>query len=255
MDKLIEAIKALTPEDKAKFGDTLRTADASLYQGIFQSGFDTGFGKKEADLRTATERVTALTTELATATGEITKLKSNPDTTALHTQYGGQIKELTDKHTAELAKLNGQIAEGRVNDFLGALKGALSSGDTRLQGDYVEVITQRADIRSRLKVNPDGSRQVLQKGKDIPFAVSSSDEALKLLAEEIKKEAPATFILAGTDKGAGTPGAGAPGGTPGATLFDKVRESVKADESKLKLGAANAKPVGVFARLGTAGED
>lgn len=248
MDELIKALKALSDADRAKFGTTLQNEAPALYQSVFQAGHDVGYGKKGAELVAAQGKVTELEGRITALDTEVTKLKSNPDTAALHKQYAEERDKLVKEHAEAMSKVTGQIVSEKTSRYVTQLQQLLTAGEKRLQGDYATVLTEKADVRGRIKVNADGSWQVLQKGKDIPFAAATPEAAIAMLADELKSEAPAAFVLAGTDSGGGVTNGSSPLPPAGGSVFDKIRAEVKTASEKKTMG--DIKPHGAFASLG-----
>ncbi len=240
---LIDALTA-AGDDKEKQAAAIQTHGGSVYQLIFQNGHDVGYGKKHGELTTAQTKATELEGRVATLSTELTTLKSAPDQKALHDQYGAQIKDLTTKAEQTASGLKAQLTKERKAAKVAVLRDALLTGAKRVEKDYADVLIQRADVVDRVKMNEDGTWQVLQKGKEIPIAAQTPDAALTLLADELKAETPPKFLLVGTDTGAGTT-TGTVTTTVGGNQFDKIREAVKAEAN-----APNAiKPHGSFAAL------
>jgi hypothetical protein len=245
MDKLIEALKA-AGEDKDKQAAAIQANAGGLYQHIFQSGHDVGYGKKGAELTAAQGKVTALEGEVVTLKTEVTTLKSAPDTKALHDQYGREIQTVKDKATARETELLGNLRTERHGQAKAKLRTALGKGEKRLVEAFADVLVEKADVIARIKIGDDGTRQVLQAGKDIPFAATDFDAQLGMLAEELKGSAPADFVLVGTDAGGGTGAKGAPHTPP--STFDKIREDVK-KQAAAGTAQEGIKPHGAFAGL------
>lgn len=254
MDELLKALKLLLAHTNREEVVTLVEKEgAPIFQGIFQKGFDNGYGKKAGELTTATARVTELEGQLATTQGEVTKLKANPDTAALHVQYGTEITKVKADAATREAELQAVIVSERQTGRMSDLLTALTTGDKPLQRDYAEVLTEKAETKRRIKVNADGSWHVLQQGKDIPIAAQTPQAALALLADELKAAAPAGLVLVGTDKGGGLDTGGRGGFsavTPsgGAALAESIRASVK---TAATVAPDAPKPHGVFAALNT----
>ncbi len=231
MEKLIEALKALLGHANRDEVVTAMEKEApAVYQAVFQKGHDIGYGKKHGELEKATARVTTLEGELTTANAELTKLKNSPDTKALHDQYGAQIGDLQTKAKAREAELLTTLRTERHNQRLAALRGHLvtpGADGKHLAADYADVLLQKADNAGRIKINDDGTWQVLQKGKDIPIAAQTPEAALQLMAGELIGEAPASFVLVGTDTGGGIGGSkGTPAPAGAAALAASIRDSV-----------------------------
>lgn len=253
MEKLLEALKALLAHgNREEVVQLVEKEGAPIFQGIFQRGFDTGYGKGHGELETATAKVTELQGKVTTVETENAKLKANPDTAALHAQYGQEITKLKGDAEREANTLRGTIADERQTVSMRDLRTHLvDEGDKRLRPVYADVLLQKAEVRTRVKVNADGTRQVLQKGKDIPIAAQTFEAALAIMAGELKAEAPSDFVLAGTDAGGGIGGIGGrsttttqPSGS--AALAESIRASVK------NAPATDApKPHGAFAALAT----
>lgn len=201
MDKLKEALALLLGHsNQDEVVSLVETQGSGLFQKIFQKGHDVGYGKKHAALDRATEELTGIKAKLATAEEQITTLKANPETKAIHEQYAGQIKSLTDAAKARETELLTGIRKERHSSHLSTLRTALKA---KLQPDYADVLLEKGENSDRIKVNDDGTWTVLQKGKDIPLAAQTPEAALSILADELVAGAPAGFVLAATDAGGG----------------------------------------------------
>lgn len=250
MDKLLEALKA-AGTDVAKQAAALKEHAPSLHQSVTQDGYNTGYASKGTELAAAQTEITTLKATTATLQGEVTKLKANPDTAAIHTQYTAQIADLTAQHQKEKDALTGNLAGERKAKALGKLKEHLTTpskkdGNRHLNPDYAQVLIEKADVASRFtEVN--GAYVIKQNGKDIPIT-GSFDEAVEVLAAELRAAAPSTLVLVGTDKGGGGGGHQQNIAQQGGTVFDKIREDAKNAATPGGAGGV-AKPHGSFAGM------
>ena len=250
MDELLKALKLLLGHANREEVVALVEKDgAPLFQSIFQKGFDNGYGKKGGELTTATTRIATLEGELTAARTEVDKLKANPDTASLHAQYTTEIAGIKKGAEEREAALRSTVVAERQTSRMGDLLAELISGNEPLQRDYAIVLTEKAETKRRIKINGDGSWQVLQQGKDIPIAAQTPEAALKLLAAELKAAAPAGLVMVGTDRGGGLTGGRADitqTSTGGAALAASIRESVKAS---VAVAPEAPKAHGAFAAL------
>src|SRR5690606_21712987 len=127
--------------------------------------------------------------------------------------------ETQRKHDEALQRVTGQLKAGAIDTAVRDLRGALEKRG--VDRDYAQVLSEKADLRARLKPSDDGGGvQVLQAGKDIPIAPSGALTALDVLADELFATVPEKWVLAKTDTGSGDRSGGAP---KGAALYDGIR--------------------------------
>jgi hypothetical protein len=253
MNELLEAVKKLLAHpNKDEVVSTIQKEAPAVYQAIFQPGFDNGYGKKAGELDAVATKLKTVEGELTSTKTELTALKNAPDQQAIHKQYGDQIATLTADAKKRESELQATLNTEREARVITSLESYLTTPDKagkRVDRDYAKVTLEKSEVRKRIKVAADGSVQILQKGKEIPFS-GTADEAMKALEAELRGEAPPKFILVGSDTGGGTSSTGAATGegSDDKAFADSIRDSVKKDTEKNVVRPAFA---GAFAGLNT----
>lgn len=222
---------------------TIATVAKTLKEGahdVFQHLFNLGHSEatKRAE-KAAGEAKTALEEKdraLAEKETELAAAKmANPGSTERVRELEGQVQALQgEKKQLEKdhrAKLRDVTQEAQVSALRARMAG-------KLDPDWADVQVQKKEIKARIRVNDDGTVDVLQPDGKIPYAATEGKDGFDLLVDEIVKGAKSSertskFVLAETDSGSGTgAGQGGPtGGTKDAKFYDDLRERAKAENS------------------------
>lgn len=234
------AIAVLMGADRAAVLQALEKDAGPIHQAVFQKGHDVGYGKKAGELSTAQGKVTELETKITKLETDLTEArKDKPDLAAVHKQYQDAARETTEKHQQEVTRLTGLLQGSAIESAVRDLRSKLVVKG--VHPDMAQVLTEKAELRQRFKVDDDRSVTILQAGKDIPIVASGTMAALDVLVDEVFKTVDAKFITANTDAGSGDRGTGTP---TGEALYDKIRKetveqgAAEAGQRKQALAAA-----------------
>lgn len=249
MDEIQEAIQAYMGEATTANRDAVVAAMQKNAQPIFQHIHDIGHSAAhktarvqtkdlEKKLADAQEALTAAETRLTEATA------NQPDVSKVHDQYKAEIQTLKAAHASALADMKAsQVADKRERAKADLVASLVSKG---VDKDYAEV--QVAKAEGRMRFSEDGSLEILQAGKEIPFAPGDGQTAVGLLAEEIRTATPTKFVSTNADSGSGV-GANGGAGAGGGNYYDTIRAQM---EERNKAQAANTGTNALAERMGMA---
>jgi chaperonin cofactor prefoldin len=219
-------IAELAKQDKAKVADALHSGAPSIWQEVFNKGHATATAASGEKIRTLEAKVTTAETDLNTTKQQLAEAeKGKPDIEKIRTDFTKEIGDLTQKHEKEKNQLKADLERERKSTVVEKLKTALGA---KIDPDYADVQAQKAE--SRIRITATGY-EIMQEGKEIPFAPASGQTAVGLLADEIIKAAPAKFQLAKTDTGGGSRNDSG-GGGGGGTGLAGVRAAADAQRKK-----------------------
>lgn len=221
---------------------------------LFQTVFDQGHGAAHA---THTARVTALEQErtalqgkLSEATNKLSELekggdKSAPDAAALRTQYEEQIRTLTEQHTAAINALKAERVNERQTAAFTNLRNMLIARG--VDADKAAVMAAQEDVRARLRFSEDAATfDVLQKGKDIPLAVTGEQSAADLLVNELVDGLDPKWITTPVVRGSAVQNqSGAAAGGSFLSDYRSRLENERKQDSEARPGNAGAERMGV----------
>lgn len=214
--------------------------------GVFQTIYDKGHSNAT---ERSTSRTKELETELATAKGNLTKAqeqleeyrKKAPDSEKLREQYERDLEKIQQEHEEKVKTIESKLVNEREKRHFSELKAHLVDGKQRLDPDYADVLTQKEEVRKRIKFTEDGELEVLQAGKEIALAPADGVSPLALLAEELKKNAPKKFILVEGDRGAGAGGEAGSGGGFFGNYRERLEEERKGEDKRQPSAAERMK--------------
>lgn len=224
----------LTDEQKAALqllaavpADDLADALHETIPAAHQEVFDRGYKKRDA---TAGTEIRKIEKTLAAEQAERAKLEERlkeSDPEKIHAKYRDEIASLTTQHEAALkAEREARIGEKRGGDLSG-LRARLAG---KLKPMALKAVLNDPEVQSRLQYGEDGSRRVLQLGKDIDYAPPAGTDALDLLAtaliDRVRSEDPSE-VLSAADGGAGAGNGGSGGGG-----YDPAAEGRKMAEAQ-----------------------
>lgn len=212
-----------------KIMESLPKGSGTVYQAIF----DKGHGVAQAKATTEETRLKAAIAS-AEADRDAAVEKANKaggsDATlkSLRDEHDRIIDDLKNQHKKTMQALKDEVTSERkdlaAEEFHSSL---LAKG---VEPDYAAV--QKEKHKSRLRFAKDGALEIVQEGKDIPFAASSRKEAIGMLVEEVVKGTPAKFMVstASSGSGAGEGEATNTGtGSTGKAFFDGIRTKAEAE--------------------------
>jgi hypothetical protein len=243
LDALLADLQAKFNADKA---GVLAALQAKVH-GLYQMSFDAGHRAATAAERTAREAVEARLTEATTAREKAEKdlrdyQAKTPDVAKVTEQFQAEIARLNTEHEQALKAEKAARTEADLNRAMSDLQIRLGR---LVKPALAKVLVQDKDIRDRVKVKADGSYEVMQAGKTIPFSPAEGKDVLELLAAEIAEKQDADMRLVDGDEGSGAQSGSTKAGAS-KTVFDRVRENKKAEIE----GRTKAQTVSLEQRLG-----
>lgn len=210
----------------------LHEAAHPVYQTVFNKGHSDATQRSQDKITAAESRATAAEAAATAAKEEANELRAKtPEAEKLKQQYDEAVKSLKKQHQQELDTLKEQNTKTALDRATADLRAKLVGRPFNLDPDYAEVIVNKPDVRSRMKFT-NGALEVLQPGKDIPFAASEGQSPLDLLASELKKSTPAKFIVSKADGGAGSDNDAGGGASGGLKSYRKTVEAEREAERK-----------------------
>lgn len=224
----------------------------AVFQHIFNVGHSERHKKATTEEKTLRDQVTALETERDELKVKLEDAgKGQPDASKRVTELEGQIRTLQTQHAEKEKEFRQQVAAARVDARLESLKAKLVAAD--MDDAYAEVLTQTAGVRGRLKLNDDGTFDVMQATGGIPFAPADGKDGLDLLATELvetTRSSKPSLIRSNAEAGSGT---GSNGGRSsgdtrkgGAALYDSIRKGVQeAEKAGAPQGGTAAQRLGI----------
>lgn len=179
----------------------LQSGAQPLYQRAFAAGHTAGLTKGRGEKAEVEARLTEVQGQLETAQTQLREVQERtPDTNAIRTQYQNEIKTLKDQHKTALQAEKDKRVNAEKDRAFATLQAKLGKGLNPL---VARLLVQDKAVRDRIHVNEDGTLEVMQKGKEIPFSPADDQDVLDLFASELIADQPADFRLADGDSGSG----------------------------------------------------
>lgn len=211
--------------------DALHRSALPLYQQIHDTGHGAGLAKGRQEKADSDAKVATLQAELTAAQAKLTELQaSQPDAQKIHDQYKAEIQTLKDAHKKAVDEERTKRATALRDRHVADLRTALTR---KLDPLVARLLAQDPEVQKRLVLKDDGTLDVLQDGKDIPFSPAEGQSALELLADELVSKQDPKFRLADADAGSGTE-SGNRGTQGGGDIFDRIRAGKKAEIEQSK---------------------
>jgi hypothetical protein len=204
----LTALDALQGADPADLATAFHEKHGKAAQTLIDQG-DTGATKRAgAEIRKAEK---ALKDEQEAHAATRKKLEDG-DPAKVHEKYQAEITDLKTKHDTEVKGLKAQGIEREQSRDLAQLEARLSP---KLRPMALRAVLNDPETRKLLQYDEDGTRRVLQRGKDIPYAAAKDQNPLDLLAADLVehvKTLDADSVLAPVTTGGGTGGEGSGAG-------------------------------------------
>lgn len=206
----------------------LQTSAQGLYQRVFDKGHSVGLQKGRDEKKTSDAEVTRLTTELETANASLKELRDKaPDVATVTAQFQREIADLKQANKDAIAAERKRSRDIEVNRQATILQQKL---EKKLVPLAAKLLVKDPDVLARIHPKDDGSIEVMQAGKEIPFSPAKGQDALDLLVEDLVKNEPTDHRRAETDEGSGLQNGSS--STGGKNTFDRIREQKKAEIDK-----------------------
>lgn len=235
LEELARALAEQFGTDSAAVLAALQAHANPVYTAVWNSGHKQAASEGKTKLTELKNQVKELEEKAEGLEGTVTELRAKaPDAAKLQGDYQKEIDNLKNKHKGEVERLKGSIESERRTRTMADLRTKLVSSG--VDPDYAEVIVQKPDLVSRIRFDESGNVQVMQPGKDIPYAPDGAIGPVDTLAKELADATPAKFRTSTVDKGgdARARSGGAAGGKAGGgatTDLGKIRESVLAERA------------------------
>ncbi len=242
---LQEAVEFLNSQsDAAAVVSALHSGAPRIHQGIFDKGF--GKAKTEFQVREVAlqDQLKAATEDLGKVQGELKEVREKaPDVGKVTEQFQGEIKSLKDKHKQDIDTLRASNLAEKRNRDLATLRAQLAA---KLDPEYAKLKSELGETASRLRYNSDGNLEVMQAGKEIPFAPAEGKNPLDLLADEIITSADPKWVVSNVNGGSGVNNSGGNSGGGSGSVYERIRaERAKAEEAKKHTAGTAAERLGM----------
>lgn len=237
-DKLVARLQGLSQEGAEEVSDdtivqAFQTDGQPVYQLVYDRGHGAATGRKSTEVeRLTTERDNAIR-ERDEAQAKLSEIEgSAPDAEKIREQYNAELEKAKLKAKETEEALKARLHKERVARARADLRTTLVSKHS-IDPDYAEVLASRPDIEERFSFTDDGDVEVLQRGKQIPYAPGDGQTSVGLLAAELREGVNPKFVLSGADNGSGANGNGGGGsGNGGGFDYKKHREKHEARQKE-----------------------
>jgi hypothetical protein len=219
--------------------ETITATARAVAPTVYQRVFDAGHSERD---KKAKKELEGVQSKLDEATKELTSLKSGKsegtedEKTKRIAELEAKVSALETEKTTLVAAHKKELAESARALRVESLRAKLTGRDgEHLDPDYAEVVLGLEANRNRIRVNDDGSVDVLSPS-GVPFAPGEGKDALDMLADEMiatAKTAKPKFVLVRGDEGSGLGGSqGRTGGSGGKAagdqaFFEGIRKDVQ----------------------------
>jgi uncharacterized protein YdaU (DUF1376 family) len=244
---LTEAIRVLMGHaDRAEVVTELQKAAHPIYQEIFNRGHAEETRNSKSKLEDKDAKIAALTTERDAAMEKAKSFdKTAPEWETKEKQYQSEIASLKEKAATAQQEAQATVLAERRNTALSDLKARLIA--RKIHPDYADVLIQKPDVVKRVVFDEkDGSRRVLQAGKEIPLSPAEGQDVLDMMADELVSKTDKLFITANGDRGSNLTG------QPAETGTFLAQHKAKLEEQRKKEAASASGTKTLDERLGRA---
>lgn len=232
---LAEILAALAAHKPAEIVAALPRGDGTLFQSIFQQGYDSRHAKAETDEAALNQKLKDAEKAKTTVERELADLKANPskapEVAAIVERHNAEKAELVAAHNAELEKRDQAVEQERRNTQLSQLQTLLTNppealketlGGKALVPQYARILTQDQELAGRIRFNRDGSLLLVGKDGKTPLVGKDGKADISLLASELVGAADPTFVLVNGQRGSGVENGGGAGGA--GAFYDQIRQ-------------------------------
>jgi hypothetical protein len=209
LEALVSRLQGLVPEDDGttiedeKVTDAVHAAAQVVYQEIYDRGHQFAHAKGKGVGDDLQKRLDASEKAREKAEKEAAELAAKaPDLEKIRGEHKAQLDDLRTAHQSELDEERGKGRKASLDRRIQDLR--LDLVRLGVDPDYAEVLVSKPDTVARFRPAEDGAIEILQKGKDVPFAPGGETTPIQLLAAELKEGAPDKFITASGDRGSGS---------------------------------------------------
>jgi chromosome segregation ATPase len=186
-----------------------------LYQLIFNAGHKKATAQGGEDVRGIERKLADANETIEAQKKAIKKLEEKvPDAAQLRQEYETRETNLRKELEAETNRWKDKATTGFRMTRSQKLARELSNDENLLQPEYASDISE-SKYADRFTEDEKGEPIVLQLGQRIPYAAANEDEAIKLLAKDIKKVTPTWALRSNVARGSGYRGSEGPAGGGG----------------------------------------
>jgi predicted RNase H-like nuclease (RuvC/YqgF family) len=204
-----------------------------LYQLIFNAGHKKATAQGGEDVRGIERKLEDANNTIKKHEATIKKLEEKvPDAAQLRQEYETREANLRKELEADVNRWKDKATTGFRMTRSQKLARELSNDENLLQPEYASDVSE-TKYADRFTEDEKGEPIVLQLGQRIPYAAANEDEAIKLLAKDIKKVTPAWALRSNVARGSGYRGSEGPAGGPASQRGEPQEE---ARLQKLKTG-------------------
>jgi hypothetical protein len=230
---LAEQVSSLSKADAVEL---LKANNHAAWQEIWNAGHNTAHGKAKESEEAIQSQLEEAQAELEKTQKELEKIQSKqPDVAKIHEDYKAEIDALKTKHKEAIASKDQTIRDRELDRGKSSLRAALVA--TGVDPDFAEVMVQKENVLSRLRVDGDFHLNVLQDGREIPIQPNETKDAVQLFAEELKATVPPKFVAASGDRGSGSK---RPGSVGGGDHFANLRERISKEREAARSQSGSA---------------
>lgn len=212
-----------------------------VFQDVHDKGHSAATAAKQKDVDALSNQLTTARSTAEELQRKLDGIKEAPDIATMRQKFEEDERNLRKQQDESLAKQK-QEFEGKLQEKDGIiintrlsvakkdLVGHLVSDKLSIDPDYANtVLIAKPEVTSRLKVNDDGSVQVLKKGSTDMFIVPADGRtALDHLAEELAEGVDAKWKVSGAGRGSGT------NGSQGGNATGSVADRMEAARTRVK---------------------
>lgn len=200
LDEIIAAITGYANQEELRKA-LKEKAKVQVYQPFFNDGHGVATAEAKTEKETLEAKVTAAETAKTDAERKLQEWKTqNPDAAKVVEKYDNEIRQLTEKHAAELADREKKDQAKEVTRAIKSLRATLISKGVK--EIHANAIVKDDALINRIKPY-NGSVRVMQKDKDIAFAENDLDKSLGLLADEVIPTLEPDQLVSSVKRGSG----------------------------------------------------
>ena len=206
---LTESVEGKTGEERdAAIAEAAALLPSPVAQFKFDEGHRSATGKKSEQLKALESEKEASEKRAERAEARVQEIEAKtPDAESIKAPYVKEIEDLNQKLKDKDASHAAEIAERDSRAFTDTLKAKLNVAASKDGADYfdVKLAQLRQEGRIRTVTEEDGSVrfEVMQPGKEIPYAAATPEALVEVVSSEILSTAPAWTKRSDVDAGGG----------------------------------------------------
>ena len=230
---LTEAVEGKTGDDRdAVIAEAAASLPPTVGQFKFDEGHRSATGNKSSQIRTLEAERDALQAKLAKAEERAQAAEDAvPDAESIKAPYVAEIADLTAKLDATKSDYEAKIAERDAETFLSGLQAKAAAIASEHGQRYFETELKAMKLDGRIRKTADGF-EVMQPGKDIPYAATTPEALQDLVLSEMKGSAPSFALRSDVDAGGGASAGGHASGPATTAVFADVDAKYGGDKAQ-----------------------